>query len=74
MFSQDLEMVEYKPLQGDDWKVSTPAEQGLDPDLVAKLYLDAAELEILYGLLVVKNGYLLTLNTLHIISMEKRGR
>jgi CubicO group peptidase (beta-lactamase class C family) len=59
MFSQNLEMVEYKPLQGDDWKVSTPAEQGLDPDLVAKLYRDAAELETLYGLLVVKNGYLI---------------
>jgi CubicO group peptidase (beta-lactamase class C family) len=59
MFSQNLEMVEYKPLQGDDWKVSTPSEQGLDPDLVAKLYRNAAELETLYGLLVVKNGYLI---------------
>ena len=59
MFSQNLEMVEYKPLQGDDWKVSTPSEQGLDPDLVAKLYRNAAELETLYPLLVVKNGYLI---------------
>jgi len=56
---EDLEAVEYTPLSGDDWKVSTPAEQGLDPMLVAELYLDATELETLYGLLVIKNGYLI---------------
>jgi CubicO group peptidase (beta-lactamase class C family) len=39
--------------------VSTPAEQGLDPVLVAELYFDAAEMETLYGLLVIKNGYLI---------------
>ena len=58
-YSQDLEFVEYTPLPGDDWEVSTPAEQGLNPNLVAKLYLDAAELETLFGLLVIKNGYLI---------------
>jgi len=57
--SQDLELVEYTPLPGDDWKVSTPAEQGLDPMLVAELYLDAAEFSNLYGLLVIKNGHLI---------------
>jgi len=57
--TQDLEAVEYKPLPGDDWKVSTPAEQGLDPMLVAVLYYNAAEMETLYGLLVIKNGYLI---------------
>jgi len=55
----DLEAVVYTPLSGDDWKVSTPAEQGLDPSLVAELYLDAGELETLYALLVIKNGYLI---------------
>ena len=59
MFSQDLESVDYKPLQGDDWKVSTPAEQGLDSNLVEELYFDAAKLETLFGLLVIKNGYLI---------------
>jgi CubicO group peptidase (beta-lactamase class C family) len=54
-----LEEVDYTPLPGDDWKVSTPAEQGLDPMLVAELYENAAELETLYALLVVKNGYLI---------------
>ena len=57
--AQDLKAVEYTPLPGDDWGVSTPAEQGLDPMLVAELYRDAAELETLYGLLVIKNGYLI---------------
>jgi CubicO group peptidase (beta-lactamase class C family) len=57
--AKDLGAVDYTPLPGEDWKVSTPAEQGLDPKLVAELYHDAAELETLYGLLVVKNGYLI---------------
>ena len=57
--TEDLEAVEYTPLPGDDWEVSTPAEQGLDPMLVAELYLNAAELETLYGLLVIKNGHLI---------------
>ena len=50
--------VDYRPLPRDDWQVSTPAEQGMDPDLVAELYREATELETLYGLLVVKNGVL----------------
>ena len=57
--TEDLEAVEYTPLPGEDWKVSTPAEQGLDPMLVAELYLNAIELETLYGLLVIKDGYLI---------------
>ncbi len=56
----DLKVIEYTPLPRDDWEVSTPAEQGLDPKLVARLYLDAAELSTLYGLLVIKNGYLIS--------------
>jgi hypothetical protein len=57
--SEDLLAVDYTPLPGDDWQVSTPAEQGLDPALVAELYHEAAELETLYGLLVIKNGHLI---------------
>ena len=57
--NQDLETVEYTPLHGDDWKVSTPTEQGLDPMLVAELYCNAAELSTLYGLMLIKNGYLI---------------
>ena len=43
--TEDLEAVDYTPLPGDDWKVSTPEEQGLDPMLVAEMYYNAAELE-----------------------------
>ncbi len=56
---EEFEAVDYTPLPGDDWQVSTPEEQGLDPILLARLYHNAAELETLYGLLVVKNGYLI---------------
>jgi hypothetical protein len=44
-----LEAVDYPPLPGDDWKISAPAEQGLDHKLVAKLYFNAAKMEILCG-------------------------
>jgi len=57
--AEELATVGYAPLAGDDWKLSTPAEQGLDPMLVAELYFHAAELETLYGLLVIKNGHLI---------------
>lgn len=53
-----LEAIDYAPLPGDDWEVSTPEEQGLEPMHLAELYHGAAELETLYSLLVVKNGYL----------------
>jgi len=52
--------VDYTPLPSDDWNVSTPEEQGLDPELVAELYLNAAELETIYSVLVIKNGYLIS--------------
>lgn len=55
----ELGMIDYKPLSEGDWKVSTPEEQGLDPMLLAKLYYEADEMETLYGLLVIKNGYLI---------------
>jgi CubicO group peptidase (beta-lactamase class C family) len=57
--AEDLATVDYTPLAGGDWLVSTPEEQGLDPMLVAQLYHEAAEMETLYGLLVVKNGNLI---------------
>ena len=57
--TEELEAVDYAPLPEGDWKVSTPEEQGLDPMLLARLYHEAAELETLYGLLVIKNGHLI---------------
>ena len=57
--TEELEAVEFTPLPGDDWEVSTPAAEGLDPMLVAELYLDASALSNIYGLLVIKNGRLI---------------
>jgi CubicO group peptidase (beta-lactamase class C family) len=71
---EDLEAVKYTPLPGDDWEVSTPAEQGLDPMLVAKLYYNAAELETLYSLLVVKNGYLIAEDYFNEGSVDQKDR
>jgi CubicO group peptidase (beta-lactamase class C family) len=56
---EDLRAVDYTPLPGNDWQVSTPAAHGLDPMLVAELYLDAAHMETLHGLLVIKHGQLI---------------
>lgn len=55
---RELGKVEYAPLERDDWKVSTPAKQGLDPHLVAELYYDAAALPKAQSVLIIKNGYL----------------
>jgi CubicO group peptidase (beta-lactamase class C family) len=55
----ELAAVDYTPLPGGDWPVSTPEERGLDAMLVAELYHDAAELERLFGMLVVKDGHLI---------------
>jgi len=50
--------VEYSPQVREDWPVSTPEEQGLNPRQLTRLYQDAEKLDTLYGLLVIKNGYL----------------
>jgi CubicO group peptidase (beta-lactamase class C family) len=57
--AEELAAVDYTPLPSDNWDLSTPQEQGLDPLLVAELYHNAVELETLYSLLVVKNGHLI---------------
>ncbi|MBW2525679.1 MAG: serine hydrolase [Deltaproteobacteria bacterium] len=55
---REIAAARYAPAHSQDWNVSTPAEQGLDPALVGRLYCQAAKLDKLYGLLVVKNGHL----------------
>ena len=55
----ELAAVDYAPPPNEEWQVSTPEEQGLDPQLVAELYYRAAELESVYSVLVFKNGYLI---------------
>jgi CubicO group peptidase (beta-lactamase class C family) len=56
--TEDLAAVDYTPLPGDGWEVSTPEAEGLDPMLLAKTYYNAAKLETIYSLLVIKNGHL----------------
>jgi CubicO group peptidase (beta-lactamase class C family) len=72
--TEELEAVDYTPLPEDGWRVSTPAEQGLDPGLVAELYLNADDLERLYGLLVVKNGHLVAEKYFNEGSIEQKAR
>jgi CubicO group peptidase (beta-lactamase class C family) len=70
--AEELAAVEYTPRSGGDWPVSTPAEQGLNPDLVAKLYYNASSLKTIYSLLVFKNGYLIAEDYFHIGSPEQQ--
>lgn len=70
----DRSAVDYTPLPGDGWEVSTPAEQELDPMLVTELYYSAAELETIYSLLVVKNGYLIAEHYFNGGSVEQKNR
>jgi CubicO group peptidase (beta-lactamase class C family) len=56
--ADDVAVIDHAPVPGAGWQVSTPAEEGLDPLLVGRLYRDAAELEHLHGVLVVLNGRL----------------
>jgi len=65
------EAVEYTPLSRDDWQVSTPAEQGLDAKLVDELYRNAARLDTLYALLVVKNGHVVAEGYFHEGSVDQ---
>ena len=71
---EELNSVDYTPLVRDDWPVSTPEEQGLDALLVAEMYLNAAELETLYSLLVIKNGYLVAEDYFNEGSVEQKDR
>ena len=71
---EDLLAVDYTPLPGSDWEVSTPEAQGLDPMLVAELYYNAAKLEAIYGLLVIKDGYFIAEGYFNEGSVEQKAR
>ena len=72
--TEELKAVEYTPLSWDDWAVSAPAEQGLNPMLVAELYYNADKLETIYSLLVVKNGHLIAEGYFNEGSVEQKAR
>ncbi|MGB6873552.1 MAG: serine hydrolase [Dehalococcoidia bacterium] len=71
---EDLLAVDYTPLPGDDWNVSTPEAQGLDPLLVAEMYYHAAELKTIYSLLVIKDGYLIAEDYFNEGSIDQKDR
>jgi CubicO group peptidase (beta-lactamase class C family) len=56
---EDLPAADYTPMPRNDWAVSTPEAQGLDPLLVAGMYYPAAQLKTTYSLLAIKDGYLI---------------
>lgn len=70
----ELEAVDYAPLPGQDWKISTPVDQGLDPVLVASLYYNAADVDTIEALLIVKNGYLVAEKYFHNGGLEQKSR
>ena len=72
--SDELAAVEYGPLALEGWNVSTPAEQGIEPALVAGMYFDAGQLDTLYSLLVVKNGYLVAERYFNKGAVDQKGR
>ena len=71
---EDLEAVDYTPLLRDDWKVSTPEEQGLDPMLVAEMYYNAEKLETIYSLLIIKNDHLVAEKYFNQGSVDQKDR
>jgi CubicO group peptidase (beta-lactamase class C family) len=71
---EDLNSVDYAPLLIGDWPVSTPQDQGLDSRPVAEMYLKAAELETLYSLLVIKNGYIIAEDYFNEGSVDQKDR
>jgi len=68
----DLAAVNSTPRPEGGWKVSTPQEQALDPELVARLYYDAAKLKTAYSLLVFKNDRLIAEGYFNIGSPEQQ--
>lgn len=61
----ELKDVDFAPLRRNDWPLAKPAEVGLDRARLADLYLDAAHLKNVFGLLVVKDGKLVAERYFH---------
>jgi CubicO group peptidase (beta-lactamase class C family) len=70
----NLPVVDYTPLPGNDWAISTPSEQGLDPTMLDQLYSRAGGVETIEALLVIKNGYLIGEAYLHDGAVDKATR
>jgi len=71
---EDLANVDYTPVAGGDWEVSTPEAEGLNPLLVAEMYYNAAKMETLRGLLVIVNGRLIAEDYFNDGSIDQTAR
>ena len=71
---EDLQAVDYAPVQRADWEVSTLEAEGLDPMLVARMYYNASKLDTIYSLLVVKNGRLVAEKYFNAGSINEMGK
>lgn len=55
-----VEVYSWQPaVMNDGFKISTAAEQGMDPVTIENTYEEAENLDNLYSLLILKNGYLI---------------
>ena len=70
----DLASVDYTPIEREDWEISTPEDEGIDPELVAEVYYNASQLDTIYSLLVVKNGKLIGEKYFHDGSIDELGK
>ncbi|MBG0860251.1 MAG: serine hydrolase [Bacteroidales bacterium] len=56
----EQETVSWKPeVMNDGWNVSSLLEQDMDSSVIINLFVEAEQLDNLYSLLIVKNGYLI---------------
>ncbi len=70
----NLDVVDYTPVAENDWHVSKPETQGLEAELVSRLYFNAAKVKTIYSLLVIKNGFLVAEHYFHGGSIEQKAR
>ena len=56
---EELQAIDYAPQPTTAFDVSTPAEQGMDPLRLAKLYYYAPKVKTIYSVLVLKSGKLI---------------
>jgi len=68
-----MRSVDYTPIEREDFAVSNPEEQGLAPKLLDRFYKNAAELDTIYSLLVIKNSHLIAESYFNGGEMDKRA-
>jgi CubicO group peptidase (beta-lactamase class C family) len=72
--SSELASIDYSPLPGTDWVLSSPEAEGLDPDSVAKMYYNATKLDTIYSLLIIKNEHLIAEEYFNDGSIDRKDR